>query len=196
MTGLEIKVKMTLTEEALGMMPAEKTTYEEQIAVKAPDPELAEEEAEDYVEPEAKGKTVFPRLEDGTPYIYDYQIRGMFKDAMGMLRKVPGTESSKIKAYKKAVDGMIFVKERKIPIELAGEMGTCERPLRAQTPKGERIALAASETVPALSVLRFTLILLDPGLEAVVRECLDYGVLRGIGQWRNSGKGRFLWEEE
>ena len=27
------------------------------------------------------------------------------------------------------------------------------------------------------------------------RECLDYGVLRGIGQWRNSGKGRYLWEE-
>lgn len=31
---------------------------------------------------------------------------------------------------------------------------------------------------------------------ALVRVCLSYGVLRGIGQWRNSGKGRFLWEEE
>lgn len=29
----------------------------------------------------------------------------------------------------------------------------------------------------------------------MVRECLDYGVLRGLGQWRNSGKGRFEWEE-
>ena len=26
-------------------------------------------------------------------------------------------------------------------------------------------------------------------------ELLDYGAMRGIGQWRNSGKGRFVWEE-
>ena len=29
----------------------------------------------------------------------------------------------------------------------------------------------------------------------LVREWLDYGRVRGIGQWRNSGKGRFTWEE-
>lgn len=28
-----------------------------------------------------------------------------------------------------------------------------------------------------------------------VREWLDYGQLRGLFQWRNSGKGRFTWEE-
>ena len=28
-----------------------------------------------------------------------------------------------------------------------------------------------------------------------VREWLDYGALRGLFQWRNSGKGRFEWEE-
>lgn len=26
-------------------------------------------------------------------------------------------------------------------------------------------------------------------------EWLDYGELRGIGQWRNSGKGRFKWHD-
>ena len=36
---------------------------------------------------------------------------------------------------------------------------------------------------------------LDPGLEAMVRECLNYGTKRGLGQWRNSGKGRYEWEE-
>ena len=25
-------------------------------------------------------------------------------------------------------------------------------------------------------------------------ECLDYGKLRGLSQWRNSGKGRFTYE--
>ena len=36
---------------------------------------------------------------------------------------------------------------------------------------------------------------LDPAHMAAVREWLDYGQLRGLGQWRNSGKGRFTWEE-
>lgn len=29
----------------------------------------------------------------------------------------------------------------------------------------------------------------------LVREWLDYGALKGMGQWRNSGRGRFVWEE-
>ena len=36
---------------------------------------------------------------------------------------------------------------------------------------------------------------LDPSLLPAVREWLDYGKLHGFGQWRNSGKGRFEWEE-
>lgn len=36
--------------------------------------------------------------------------------------------------------------------------------------------------------------MLDEGLEKYVREWLDYGVFSGIGQWRNSGKGRFTYE--
>ena len=36
---------------------------------------------------------------------------------------------------------------------------------------------------------------LTKDMAELVRECLDYGVLRGLGQWRNSGAGRFVWEE-
>jgi hypothetical protein len=32
-------------------------------------------------------------------------------------------------------------------------------------------------------------------LMAVVQEWLDFGELRGMLQWRNSGKGRFHWEK-
>jgi len=28
-----------------------------------------------------------------------------------------------------------------------------------------------------------------------LREWFDYGIFSGIGQWRNSGHGRFFWEE-
>ena len=50
--------------------------------------------------------TIFPR-DNGVPIYWDYQIKGFFKDACGMLRKVTGSKSSKIKAYKKEIDGLI-----------------------------------------------------------------------------------------
>lgn len=107
-----------------------------------------------------------------------------------------GKACAALKNYKQAIDGMIFVKPREIPYDLHGlKMDYCERPLRAQTPMGERVSIAKSETVPAGSTVEFEFVCLDPNLEKMVRECLDYGVFRGLGQWRNSGKGRFEWEE-
>lgn len=144
-----------------------------------------------------KGTTVFPRNDDGEPVIWDYQLKGFMKDACGALRRVPGTLSSKCKAYKKVIDGTIFVKERSVPFQLpeGGEVGICERPLRADTPQGARVALARSETVPAGTKIRFTLVVMNKSDWPLVQEWLDYGQFRGIGQWRNSGKGRFEWTD-
>ena len=71
-----------------------------------------------------------------------------------MLRKVKGTKSSKIKAYKKEIDGLIFVQERQIPVQTAEELTNCQRPLRAQTAQGERNSLASSEEIAAGAMLR------------------------------------------
>ena len=106
-----------------------------------------------------------------------------------------GTESSKIKAFKKEIDKLIFIEPREIPFGRYGEIGECQRPLRASTPMGERVSLAISEEIPAGAVVEFTIVLLSEEHEALVREWLDYGTYSGIGQWRNSGKGRFVWEE-
>ena len=43
--------------------------------------------------------------------------------------------------------------------------------------------------------MEFTIRCLVDSDMKMVREMLDYGILRGFGQWRNSGKGRFVWEE-
>lgn len=89
------------------------------------------------------------------------------------------------------------MEQRRIPFQLpeGAECGRCERPLRASSASGERVALAASETVPAGTVLEFSILVMNPKDAETVREWLDYGALRGLFQWRNSGKGRFEWEE-
>lgn len=197
MNVTNIRVRLTFTDELLGTANSDPDIHEAFIASKAPDaPSTAEEvEALGVEEVIEKGMTVFPRTADGDPFIWDYQIKGFFKDSCGMLRKASGSESGKIKAYKKEIDGLIFIEERQIPISLSGEIISCQRPLRAASPKGERVALANSEAVPAGSSIEFTIQIFDSHLENAVKEWLDYGKFRGIGQWRNSGKGRFEWEE-
>lgn len=102
----EIKVKLTFTEPILGTSPANPDVYREFIGSKSPDALSVEDEVAalgaDAVAD--KGMTVFPRLDDGTPFLYDYQIKGFFKDTCGGLRKVKGTASEKIKSYKKEID--------------------------------------------------------------------------------------------
>ena len=148
--------------------------------------------------------TVFPRDNQGRPFLYDYQIKGFFKDACSMLSRCGGkdsngkkaevNESSKIKAYKKIIDGLIFVNPRRIPFIFDGQIGSCQRPLRAQTAQGERIAIANSETVPAGAYIDVEIVLLNSEYDAAVIEWLDYGALRGIGCWRNASKGRFEYQ--
>lgn len=193
----ELKVRVTFFEEILGTASNDPEIHAEFIASKAPDALSKKEEVEALGIDEVieKSKTVFPRNENGEPIMWDYQIKGFFKDTCGMLKKVTNTTSSKIKAYKKEIDGLIFVKERMIPIQFDGEIGSCQRPLRAQTAQGERVSLANSETIPAGAFIEFTVSCLCDSHIIAVKEWFDYGELRGMGQWRNSGKGRFKWEE-
>lgn len=192
-----IKARITFTEDILGTASANPEIHREYIASKAPDAVSLEEEVEAIgVDGVAeKSMTVFPRDNEGNPILFDYQIKGFFKDATGVLRKVPGTKASKIKAYKKEIDGLLFVNPRMIPMNLNGPIGVCERPLRAQTAQGERVALASSESAPAGTTIDIEINCLTKDMYELAKECLDYGALRGIGQWRNSGRGRFTWEE-
>ena len=196
MEKYEMKGKITFLEEVLGTASANPDIHREYIASKGPDAENIEEEVatigvDAVLE---KSMTVFPRDANGTPIFFDYQIKGFFKDSAGALRKVTGSKCSKIKAYKKEIDGLLFVSPRMIPMQLSADVGTCTRPLRAQTAQGERVALATSETVPAGTTVELTITALTKDMFELAKECLDYGTLRGIGQWRNSGKGRFEYE--
>ena len=193
-----LKIKVTFTEEVLGTASANKDIHAEYIASKAPDAASIKEEVEAVGAEEVfeKSMTVFPRGKDGGPIAWDYQWKGFLKDAFKSLKKIPGSECGKIKAYKQEIDGLIFVNPRQIPIVLpeGGKIGICQRPLRASTAQGERIALASSETVPVGSTMTFDIQLLLDTHEKAVIEAFNYGKLRGFGQWRNSGAGRFNYE--
>ncbi|GAG22912.1 unnamed protein product, partial [marine sediment metagenome] len=178
--------------------------HAEFIAAKAPDAPSREEEvaavgADAIVE---KSITIFPRV-GGKPILWDYQVKGFFKDACGMLARAVGTKSADLKAYKKTIDGLIFVHPRAIPLHITPgqKIVECQRPLRAQTAQGERVALAHSESAPAGTYIEIEIEAFKlqkkkgVNLDECLIEWLDYGKLRGFGQWRNSGKGRFEWEE-
>ena len=196
----KITLRITFQEKILGTAPANEDVYRDFIASKAPDAKSKEDEIEAIgvdamVE---KGMTIFPKDADGNPILWDYQVKGFFKDACSMLARVgkagKANESSKLKAYKKVIDGLIFPQPRQIVLHSPGEMGVCQRPLRAQTPQGERVALAMSEELPAGTWCDMEILVLQEDLIPAIFEWLDYGALRGIGQWRNSGCGRFTYE--
>ena len=193
-----LKVKVTFDEEVLGTASANPDIHKEYIASNAPNAATMKEEVEAIGAEEVfeKSMTVFPKDKKGNPIAWDYQIKGFFKDAFKSLKKIPGSECGKIKAYKQEIDGLVFVGPRQIPIVLpkGGKIGICQRPLRASTAQGERIALASSETVPVGSTMTFDIQLLLDTHEKAIIEALNYGKLRGFGQWRNSGAGRFHYE--
>lgn len=198
-----LRVKLTTIEELLGTASGDPELHENYIASKAPDTMTKQEEIEaigvgDMIE---RGMTIFPRV-DGKPVLWAYQVRGFFKSACQALSKIPGTKSSKLKAYKKEIDLRIFVfpnatdrSDKAIPIIFKGAIGDSQRPLRASTPQGERVAIAHSESIPAGATLEFDILMLQDDDEELVKEWLDYGSLNGLGQWRNSGRGAFTWEE-
>lgn len=199
----KIRVRVTLIDEMLGTSSADPHIHEQYIASKAPDAKSTAEEVEaigveEFIE---KSMTVFPRDENGNPVLWNYQIKGFFKSACKALKAIKGTESSKIKAYKQEIDLRLFVfadaddtAGRMIPIHLNGEMGNCQRPLRAQTMQGERVALANSETVPKGSTFEFDIVSLGELNRPLIEEWLNYGQYNGLLQWRNAGRGAYKYD--
>lgn len=195
-----MKVKITLVEDMLGTACQNKEVHEEFIASKSRDADKVKEELEALPQDELMEKaiTVFPRDADGTPFLYDYQVKGFIKEAFSILLELEdGITVGKAKLSKwtcgKMVDNHVEVMPRKIRLVPVGEI--CTRPLRAKTMQGERITLASSETIPAGTSFEIEITTDHPVLDEMVEKALNRGSKKGLGQWRNSGKGRFTWEE-
>lgn len=208
-----MRVRLTFIDSILGGEPGSSELHEDYIQSKIPPdkytPEELErikaEEIEALMDGDEKGKTVFYRNEDGVPCLKNNHILGFFKSACKALRDDKSNLSSKVTAYKTEIDHKVFVYADKsnragrfIPIQNAGEVSSCQRPLRAQTAQGERVAIADSEEVGAGSFVEFDVVTLQHDKKPIgndlVKEWLEYGEFNGLGQWRNSGHGAFTFE--
>ena len=203
--------RLTGMSPILGSQPADpeiRKTYVEDKIRQAGDRQDRADEAENLdptQEQIDKKSTIFGcRAEDGALILWDYQIKGTLKAAIEVLQKQLGIVQGNSKFTK-----FLHVYPRNVPLKDAhGEVITqpeprmLERPLRAMTMQGPRVALASSQIVEAPWQVTFRLTLLEnegtPKSKAItwdtVETCLDYGEYSGIGQWHNGGWGRFVWE--
>jgi hypothetical protein len=176
----------------LGTQP-QKAVATEYITSKAVDENgnLPEDELSTLPEALEKGTTAFHKLE-GKHIYYDYMVKGFLKEVGGAFNGTRG-----VKNLRSKIDNLVFVEPRQIPLTLpdGGELTYCERPLRAQTAQGPRTSLARSEELPAGTWFECDLVVYDgPISEPLLRDLLDYGKRKGMGQWRNGGHGRFEYE--
>jgi len=216
-----MKIKVTLTEPMLGTKAANEDVFTDFIASKAPDDDKRREELETAEHKEEAGTTVFHRHPDtGELILWDYQVKGFLKEAADIIRQTkmvgkdpkgeeeaavdtpesPKGGSAKKKAgpwgnAKRKFDNHVFVFPRKISLGVKQPSGVIERPLRVDTMKGPRVSVARSEYVNAgISFVCDITLFGDVVTEKMIKECLSYGLLKGLGQWRNAGNGRFIYE--
>jgi hypothetical protein len=163
-----MKIEITLTEATLGTLAGNPEIAKEFIMSKHPDgiqqDELHAETPEGDL---AKACTIFPR-ENGKPFIWDYQIKGFFKEACIAMIETDTITQEELKAvrltkylFKRTIDRKIHENWN---AELSGEICWCERPLRGMTMQGERISMARSEEIPAGSKFSFEIICMNKKL--------------------------------
>ena len=187
----------------LGSQPASQAVRTEWIASKAPTDDLRAEEDELFGGDD-RGMNVFLRDTQAGDMlcIYDYVIRGYLKGSLAAMQAQLKVAQARSKIDKHVFTGprMIYVMRDGKP--MIDEDDVCERPLRASGPRGDRVALAASEMVLDPWTIEFYVKLYpnkgtvksDSVTWAAIEAALDYGEDCGLGQWRNAGMGKFTWE--
>jgi len=179
------KITIEFITDVLGSQP------QRNIVTEYINPNLEDDEYETLPEKLEKATTAFHKV-DGQPVFFDYQIKGFLKEAAKVCN---GLKLLEVKALRSKVTDHLFVYPRIIPLQIPEdeEITWLERPLRAETAQGPRVALARSEQLPKGTKFDMELHVLDgsPLDEDILRLLLSYGEDKGIGQWRNGGHGRF-----
>lgn len=214
MPHTDFKFTIELTEDMLGTVPKDKQVYSTYVAEQArkhaeraeakgvertfedgratTEEEIAErirEEIETTPDFEDRGWTGFHTDPAKGIFIYDYLFKGFLCEAARTVR-----EWGALKQLQDKVKRHVFVSPRRIFFHgKTKEDDVLERPIRAMTPKGPRVALVRSDLVRAGTQFDVILTVLEVG--GITIKCLDqiisYGFLTGLGQWRTGSWGRF-----
>lgn len=206
----ELKVKVTFIEPILATNSGNAAVQEEFIAMKAPDAEKTKEELEALPKEEQieKASTVFVKDDKGL-FLWDYQWRGYLKENIGALIELGEVTGLSKWTYKRAVDQCIFVIPRRIHFMREGKHimkpdGSLQRPLRATTMQGDRVALARSEQINAGATMELMIRVFESSNaksnwknvnQELVIMALQRGEMCGHGQWRSGGFGRFTFDQ-
>lgn len=204
---MKYKLKITFVSPLLGSSPESPTVYSDYIAAKADglNGDAAEEVGTLRVrrqrdDDESQKRTVFHRDERGRPCLYNYVLKGFFKAACSASKNRDDIKpvSSVLRNHKTHINNLVVVQPRLLPIRLSKPTALLERPLRAETAQGPRVALAASEMVEAGASIECEVIVLSDKMisEEMLREWLSFGEYQGLGQWRSGDWGQFTYELE
>ena len=106
-----MKVKITLLEEVLGSSPSNEELLATYIASKAPTSDLTTEEVDNIKAQNAEDRiTVFPKTADGTPFLYDYQVKGMDDGRDSLISRMEdimrGADSKDREVIQRCIDTM------------------------------------------------------------------------------------------
>ena len=175
----EYEVEVELTEPLLGTVPKDRETYAAWVRTKAP-VEDPDETPPDMEEIEEKGWTGFFTDDEGRPVLMDYQVKGFLKEGGDVLREEGVLTYPAIKRH---IDNELFVYPRRILLADAVEPEPLERPLRAMTRQGARVALVRSDVIPAGTKFSFSIRVLGKSklTEEVISDILEYGQAKGFG---------------
>jgi hypothetical protein len=184
------RLKIVFAEPILGSQPQKDVATEYTQAKARQQGQDVADETDTLPEMMEKGTTAFHRV-DGAPVLWDYQVKGFLKESANVQNGIHG-----VKNLRSKFGALVFVRPRMIPflMPVGGDGQFLERPLRAMTAQGPRVAVARSEMLPAGTSLECRIVTLPgPITETILRQVLDYGQFAGLGQWRSGGWGSFTY---
>jgi hypothetical protein len=183
------RIKIVLMTPQLGTVPKDPNAFifmNERAGVEPKADEL--ECLPPVVAGEEKGVTGFMTDTDGL-FIFDYLIKGFFKNAANVLK-----EQEQITGFRSKIQQFLFVYPRKVRTGHMFPGEILRRPITINDRNGQRVAIAASETIPEGTEMTFYLEFIENAVmnDATIASCLEYGRLCGLGQFRGGGYGRFI----
>ena len=185
MTPRRFKLRLTFAMPLLGTTDLGK--------LPASDPLLVDDSLNDPLVERVERLTGFKRDPDGSPLLQAYQMVGFLKEAASALGPALGEWK-----LSRRVESLVFVQPRDILLVTPGREAVTlldhrkrVSPGRGHDYRGKSTILVRSEQVPVGTEVECTLVVYPSFDEAILRELLDYGAYRGIGQWRSAGYGTF-----